>query len=116
MASRPVSWARAGALASDWYYLGRVRSLDEIQSAVQALTPARVVDYVRRYPPRDLTVVTLGPRPLALKLSTNGQPASSSPLPSEGEGPGVRAGTRTGSRRCRWGGRHRGAVARSRFN
>ena len=67
--------ARAGALASDWYYLGRVRSLDEIQAAVQALTPARVVEYVRRYPPRDLTVVTLGPRPLTLNLSTNGQPA-----------------------------------------
>jgi predicted Zn-dependent peptidase len=67
--------ARAGALASDWYYLGRVRSLDEIQSEVQSLTPARVVEYVRRYPPRDLTVVTLGPRPLALKLSTNGLPA-----------------------------------------
>jgi predicted Zn-dependent peptidase len=60
--------ARAGALASDWYYLGRVRTLDEIQAAVQSLTPARIVDHVRRYPPRDLTVVTLGPRPLALNL------------------------------------------------
>ena len=31
--------ARAGTLASDWYYLGRVRSFDEIQAAINALTP-----------------------------------------------------------------------------
>jgi predicted Zn-dependent peptidase len=59
--------ARAGAIASDWYYLGRVRSADEIQGAIDALTPARIVEHVRRYPPRDLTVVTLGPKALTLK-------------------------------------------------
>ncbi len=32
--------ARAGALASDWYYLGRVRPLEEIQAAIDGLTPA----------------------------------------------------------------------------
>src|SRR5439155_24203693 len=56
--------ARAGALASDWYYLGRVRTLDEIQDAVQALTPAKIVEHLRRHPPKDFTIVTLGPRPL----------------------------------------------------
>ncbi len=56
--------ARAGAIASDWYYLGRVRSAEEIQAAIDALTPARIVDHVRRYPPRDLTLVTLGPKAL----------------------------------------------------
>jgi predicted Zn-dependent peptidase len=56
--------ARAGAIASDWYYLGRVRSPDEIQAAINALTPAAIVEHVRRYPPRDLTLVTLGPKPL----------------------------------------------------
>jgi predicted Zn-dependent peptidase len=66
--------ARAGALASDWYYLGRVRSFDEIQAAVQALSPARIVEHLRRYPARDFTVVTLGPRPLALNIP-NGRPA-----------------------------------------
>jgi predicted Zn-dependent peptidase len=58
--------ARAGALASDWYYLGRVRSLDEIQEAIRGLTPEAIVDHVRRYPPRDFTLVTLGPRPIRL--------------------------------------------------
>jgi predicted Zn-dependent peptidase len=56
--------ARAGAIASDWYYLGRVRSAEEIQSAIDALTPARIVEHVRRYPPRELTLVTLGPKAL----------------------------------------------------
>jgi predicted Zn-dependent peptidase len=56
--------ARAGALASDWYYLGRVRSFDEIQAAINRLTPDSIVAHVRRYPPRDFTIVTLGPKPL----------------------------------------------------
>ena len=64
--------ARAGSLASDWYYLGRVRSFDEIQSAVNALSPKRILAYLRRHPPRDFTIVTLGPRSLRLKRSLVG--------------------------------------------
>lgn len=56
--------ARAGSLASDWYYLGRVRSLDEIQQAIENLTPDSILDYVRQHPLNDFTLVTLGPRPL----------------------------------------------------
>jgi predicted Zn-dependent peptidase len=58
--------ARAGTLASDWYYLGRVRGFDEIQSAINALTPQGIVEHLRRCPPRDFTIVTLGPKPLKL--------------------------------------------------
>jgi predicted Zn-dependent peptidase len=58
--------ARAGALASDWYFLGRVRSFDEIQSAINALTPESILAHLERCPPRDFTVVTLGPTPLKL--------------------------------------------------
>jgi len=67
--------ARAGALASDWYYLGRVRSLDEIQAAIDGLTPRRIVAHLRKMPPRDFTIVTLGPRALRVrevKTSANG--------------------------------------------
>ncbi len=60
--------ARAGALAGDWYYLNRVRSFDEIQAAVNALTPEGIVAHLRQYPAQDFTIVTLGPNPL--KLST----------------------------------------------
>jgi predicted Zn-dependent peptidase len=56
--------ARAGTLASDWYYLGRVRSFDEIQAAINGLTPAGIVAHLRRCPPGDFTIVTLGPKPL----------------------------------------------------
>src|SRR5437763_13138839 len=56
--------ARAGTLASDWYYLGRVRSFDEIQGAINSLTPDGIVAHLRRHPPRDFTIVTLGPKPL----------------------------------------------------
>ncbi len=58
--------ARAGTLASDWYYLGRVRSFDEIHAAISGLTPESIVAHLRRHPPEDFTIVTLGPKPLAV--------------------------------------------------
>ena len=56
--------ARALSLASDWYHLGRVRSFDEIQAAIDGLTPETIVGHLRRHPPGDFTIVTLGPKPL----------------------------------------------------
>jgi predicted Zn-dependent peptidase len=56
--------ARAGTLASDWYYLGRVRTFDEIQGTINALTPDGITAHLRRHPPRNFTVVTLGPKQL----------------------------------------------------
>jgi predicted Zn-dependent peptidase len=69
--------ARAGTLASDWYYLGRVRSFDEIQAAINGLTPRRIVAHLRRYPPGPFTVVTLGPKPLKLRRDLVAAPAKS---------------------------------------
>jgi predicted Zn-dependent peptidase len=62
------SMSRSAALASDWYFLGRVRSLDEIAAALDSLTPASVSEYAAslagagngRY-----TLLTLGPTPLS---------------------------------------------------
>jgi predicted Zn-dependent peptidase len=56
--------ARALSLASDWYHLGRVRTFDEIQAAIDGLTPNAIVGHLRRCPPRDFTIVTLGPQEL----------------------------------------------------
>lgn len=56
--------ARAGVLASDWYYLGRVRSFEEIQTAINLLTPKTLTAHLQRVPPRDFTIVTLGPKAL----------------------------------------------------
>jgi predicted Zn-dependent peptidase len=58
--------ARAGAIASDWYHLGRVRSFDEVQAAIDGLTPGMVVGHLARFPVRDVTLVTIGPAPLTL--------------------------------------------------
>lgn len=56
--------ARASSLAGDWYYLGRVRPLEEIQAAVASLTAERLTAFARAFPPRDLVLVTIGPQPL----------------------------------------------------
>lgn len=56
--------SRALSLASDWYHLGRVRTFDEIQAAIDGLTPESIAAHLRRFPPRDFTIVTLGPKAL----------------------------------------------------
>ena len=58
--------ARAGAMAADWYLLGRVRSFDEVQAAIDGLTPRMVRDYLADHPPTNPTVVTLGPAALRI--------------------------------------------------
>lgn len=56
--------ARAGAIASDWYYYGRVRSLDEIQGEINAMTAEKIVAYCKAHPLKDGTIVTMGPKAL----------------------------------------------------
>ncbi len=56
--------SRAMSLASDWYYLGRVRPFEEVQAAVNGLKADAILRHLRRCPPGDFSVVTLGPAPL----------------------------------------------------
>jgi predicted Zn-dependent peptidase len=58
--------ARSGALARDWYHLGRARSLDEVGLLVDKLTAETINAFLEKNPPRELLVVTLGPDPLEL--------------------------------------------------
>jgi predicted Zn-dependent peptidase len=60
--------ARAGAIAGDWFHLGRVRTLDEINDQITALTVESINDFLRQYPVLDLDLVTLGPQPLELPV------------------------------------------------
>jgi predicted Zn-dependent peptidase len=60
--------SRAASMASDWFYLGRVRPVDEVQAAVDGLTPSAIAAHLDRYPAKDLTVVTLGPTPLTVPV------------------------------------------------
>jgi predicted Zn-dependent peptidase len=60
------TWGRASTLASDWYMLGRVRPTAEIQAAINALTPGKIVEHLHNYPAKNFTVVTLGPKTLTI--------------------------------------------------
>jgi predicted Zn-dependent peptidase len=55
------SMRRSAALASDWFFLGRVRSLAEIAGALDALTPEGVSAYAAGLGKRaGMTILTLG--------------------------------------------------------
>ncbi len=53
--------ARASYLARDQYLLGRVRTMEEIRAAIEAVTPQSILDALRDWPARDFTIATLGP-------------------------------------------------------
>jgi len=56
------SGSRAGAIGSDYYMLGRVRSLDEIKERIEATSVESIVDFLKRRAFEEFTVVTIGPR------------------------------------------------------
>ncbi len=58
------SRARAAALARDLWILGRVRTLDEITDAINAVTPASIAAFYESCPVGEPSVVTLGAREL----------------------------------------------------
>jgi len=56
------SSSRAGAIGSDYYILGRVRSLDEIKDKIEATSVDSVLAFLKANPFREFTVVTIGPK------------------------------------------------------
>jgi predicted Zn-dependent peptidase len=56
------SSSRAGGIATDYYMLGRVRSLDEIKNRIEQTTVDSVLDFLRGHKFGDFTVVTVGPK------------------------------------------------------
>ena len=58
------SSSRAGAIAGDYYMLGKVRLLDEIKSAIDRTTVDSVLGFLRKHPFKDFTVATIGPKEL----------------------------------------------------
>ncbi len=60
------SVARSSQIASDWYYLGRVPSHQEIAERINGLTAAGLVEYFREHQPRNFSLVTVGSQPLTL--------------------------------------------------
>jgi predicted Zn-dependent peptidase len=60
------STSRSGAIAADWYFLERIRTLDEIGAILDDLTCESINRYLAEHPPTDFTVVTLGERELEM--------------------------------------------------
>jgi predicted Zn-dependent peptidase len=56
------SSSRAGAIGSDHYILGRIRSLDEIKDKIEATSVDSVLAFLRANPFGEFTVVTIGPK------------------------------------------------------
>ncbi len=56
--------ARAGTMASDWYHLGHLRSMEDLSQKLQAVTEQEIMDYLRQYPAENFTILTIGPEPL----------------------------------------------------
>lgn len=60
------SGSRAGAIASDYYMLGRVRGLDEIKDAIDATNVDSVIDFLKNNPFGEFTAFTIGPVKLTI--------------------------------------------------
>jgi predicted Zn-dependent peptidase len=56
--------ARAGAIAHDFYMRGRIRTLDEIKDAIDAVSVEKVNAYLKSHEPGPFTIVTVGPKAL----------------------------------------------------
>ncbi|MDH7598524.1 MAG: pitrilysin family protein [Sedimentisphaerales bacterium] len=64
--SSESSTRRAAAICTDYHLLGRVRDLDQIKAAIDAVTIEGIQDFLARHPFDDFTVVTIGPNPVEL--------------------------------------------------
>lgn len=56
--------SRAASIAGDWFHLGRVRPLDEVNGIINSLTVESINQYISENPPSDFDIVTLGPNAL----------------------------------------------------
>ena len=60
--------ARSALLTRDWYFLGRVRTLDEVEAIVDGLSAQQINRYLAAHRPEKFTIVTLGPKPLEVPV------------------------------------------------
>ena len=65
------SSARSSSIARDWHHLGRVRTLEELGRLVDGLTCESINAYLAEHPPKDFTIVTLGPRALEVPVGVS---------------------------------------------
>jgi predicted Zn-dependent peptidase len=56
--------ARVSSITRDYFLRGRLRTLDEIRVDIEKVTPETIKAHLQANPPKDFTVVTLGPTEL----------------------------------------------------
>lgn len=64
--SQESSRSRAGSMAGDYFHLGRIRTLDELNEIINGMTVERINRYLADQPPHTFDLVTLGKQPLEL--------------------------------------------------
>jgi predicted Zn-dependent peptidase len=62
------SSARSGAIASDWYHLGRVRTVEELHGLADGLSCESINEYLASNPPGAFDIATMGPSSLEVPL------------------------------------------------
>lgn len=65
------SSARSSSIARDWYLLGRTRTLEEVGKLIDGLSREAINTYLEANPPKDFTVLTLGPQPLEVPVGVS---------------------------------------------
>ncbi len=60
------SSSRASSMANDWLQLGRVMTLDELETAIESITLDQVQQYYRIHRPKNFRLVTSGPHELKI--------------------------------------------------
>ncbi|MCA9264541.1 MAG: insulinase family protein [Planctomycetales bacterium] len=63
--------SRSGAMAADWFHLGRARTLDEVHAFIDGLTCTSINGFLAANPPTDFSIVTLGEKPLENPLAVS---------------------------------------------
>jgi len=56
--------ARSGSIAHDFFMRGRIRTMPEILNEIERVTLAHANRFLADHPPGDMTIVTVGPKPL----------------------------------------------------
>ena len=55
---------RASSLATNWYHLGRILPIKEVEENINAITTQSLQEFIEEHPPRNFTLMTIGPSPL----------------------------------------------------
>jgi predicted Zn-dependent peptidase len=63
--------SRSALLTRDWYFLGRVRTLDEVEAIVDGLSADQINQYLADHRPEQFTIVTLGPKELEVPVGVS---------------------------------------------